>query len=64
MPPSNKTFNLQRQLVSRCTPSRRYHLKDDPPRAVAKRTSGRIAAIVHGSKVTKVVPLPSPKVAE
>jgi hypothetical protein len=46
------------------TTERYAHLKEDPLRAVANRTSERIAAIMQGSKGTKVVPLPSPKVAE
>lgn len=46
------------------TTERYAHLKDDPLRAVANRTSERIAAIMQGSKGTKVVPLASPKAAE
>jgi integrase len=47
------------------TTERYAHLKDDPLRAVAPdRTSERIAAIMQGGGVTKVVPLPSPKAAE
>src|SRR5271169_448477 len=41
------------------TTERYAHLKDDPLRAVANRTSERIAAIMQGSRETKVVPLPS-----
>jgi hypothetical protein len=39
-------------------------LKDDPLRAVADRTAESIAAIMQGSRITEVVPLPSPKGAE
>jgi Phage integrase family len=46
------------------TTERYAHLKDDPLRAVANRTSERIAAIMQGSTGTKVVPLPSPKTDE
>jgi site-specific recombinase XerD len=46
------------------TTERYAHLKDDPLRAVANRTSERIAAIMRGSKGTKVVSLPSSKAAE
>jgi integrase len=46
------------------TTERYAHLKDDPLRAVANRTSERIAAIMRGGRGTKVVPMPSPKVAE
>jgi integrase len=46
------------------TTERYAHLKDDPLRAVANRTSERIAAIMQGSKGTKVVSLPSPKAIE
>jgi site-specific recombinase XerD len=46
------------------TTERYAHLTDDPVRAVANRTSERIAAIMEGSRGTKVVPLPSPKAAE
>jgi hypothetical protein len=46
------------------TTERYAHLKDDPLRAVANRTSERIAAIMRGRRGTKVVPLPSPKAAE
>jgi integrase len=46
------------------TTERYAHLKDDPLRAVADRTSERIAAIMQGGRGTKVVPLPSPKAAE
>jgi integrase len=46
------------------TTERYAHLKDDPLRAVADRTAERIAAIMEGSRGTKVVPLPSPKAAE
>jgi hypothetical protein len=44
------------------TRERDVHLKDDPLRAVANRTSERIAAIMQGRKDTKVVPLPSPTI--
>src|SRR2546430_4190466 len=43
------------------TTERYAHLKDDPLRAVANRTSERIAAIMHGGRNTKVVPLLSSK---
>jgi hypothetical protein len=43
------------------TTERYAHLKDDPLRAVANRTSERIAAIMQGGTDTKVVPLPSLK---
>jgi hypothetical protein len=46
------------------TTERYAHLKDDPLRAVADRTSQRIATIMEGSRGNKVVPLPSPKAAE
>ena len=46
------------------TTERYAHLKDDPLCAVAIRTSERIAAIMQGSRATKVVPLPSPKASE
>jgi len=46
------------------TTERYAHLKDDPLRAVANRTSERIAAIMQGGRDTKVVPLPSPKAGE
>jgi hypothetical protein len=46
------------------TTERYAHLKDDPLRAVADRTSAKIAAIMQGNRGTKVVPLPSPKAAE
>jgi integrase len=46
------------------TTERYAHLKDDPLRAVANRTSERIAAIMQGGGDIKVVPLPSPKTAE
>jgi integrase len=46
------------------TTERYAHLKDDPLRAVANRTSERIAAIMQGSRATKVVPLPSPKAGQ
>jgi hypothetical protein len=45
------------------TTERYAHLKDDPLRAVANRTSERTAAIMQGRKDTKVVPLPSSKSA-
>jgi hypothetical protein len=43
------------------TTERYGHLKDDPLRAVANRTSERIAAIMEAGRDTKVVPLPFPK---
>ena len=46
------------------TTERYAHLQDDPLRAVANRTSERIAAIMQGNGATKVVPLPSSKAAE
>jgi hypothetical protein len=46
------------------TTERYAHLKDDPLRATANRTSERIAAIMRGGRDTKVVPMPSPKGAE
>jgi integrase len=46
------------------TTERYAHLKDDPLRAVANRTSERIAAIMQGDRGTEVVPLPSSKAAE
>jgi hypothetical protein len=46
------------------TTERYAHLKDDPLRAVANRTSERIAAIMQGNRVAKIVPLPSSKAAE
>jgi integrase len=46
------------------TTERYAHLKDDPLRAVANRTSEKIAAIMRGGRGTKVVPLPSSKAAE
>jgi hypothetical protein len=46
------------------TTERYVHLKDDPLRAVANRTSERIAAIMQGDRGTEVVPLPSSKAAE
>jgi integrase len=46
------------------TTERYAHLKDDPLRAVANRTSERIAAIMRGGRGTEVVPLPSSKAAE
>ena len=46
------------------TTERYAHLKDDPLRAVANRTSERIAAIMRGSRGTKVALLPSPKAAK
>jgi integrase len=46
------------------TTERYAHLMDDPLRAVANRTSERIAAIMEGNRASKVVPLPSPKAAE
>jgi site-specific recombinase XerD len=46
------------------TTERYAHLKDDPLRAVANRTSERIAAFHAGGRRTKVVPLTSPKASE
>jgi len=46
------------------TTERYAHLKDDPLRAGADRTSESIAAIMQGRRSTKIVPLPSPKAAE
>jgi site-specific recombinase XerD len=46
------------------TTERYAQLKDDPLRAVANRTSERIAAIMQGGRGAKVVPLPSPKASE
>jgi integrase len=43
------------------TTERYAHLKNDPLRAVADRTSERIAAIMQGNRATKIVPLPSSK---
>lgn len=43
------------------TTERYAHLKDDPLRAVANRTSERIAAIMQGGGGTQVVPLPIAK---
>src|SRR4029077_902884 len=39
------------------TTERYAHLKDDPVRAVANRTSERIAAIMRGNRATKIGPL-------
>jgi integrase len=46
------------------TTERYAHLKDDPLRAVANRTSERIAAIMQNGGDTKVVTLPPTKAAE
>jgi integrase len=46
------------------TTERYAHFKDDPLRAVANRTSERIAAIMQGRRGIKIVPLPSPKASE
>jgi integrase len=46
------------------TTERYAHLRDDPLRAVANRTSERIAAIMQGRSGAKIVPLRSPKAAE
>jgi hypothetical protein len=40
------------------TTERYAHIKDDPLRAVADRTSERIAAIMKSNRAAKVVPLP------
>jgi integrase len=45
------------------TTERYAHLSDDPLRAVADRTSSRIAAIMDGNRGTKVVTLPISKQA-
>jgi hypothetical protein len=46
------------------TTERYAHLKDDPLRAAANRTSERIAAIMRGNRATRLVPLTSPKAGE
>ena len=46
------------------TTERYAHLKDDPLRAVANRTSERIAAIMQGSRGTGPVSLPSSRSGE
>jgi hypothetical protein len=43
------------------TTERYAHVKDDPVRAVADRTSERIAAIMDGNRATQAVPLLSSK---
>jgi integrase len=40
------------------------HLKEDPLRAAGDRRSESIAAIMRGSRGTKVAPVPSPKATE
>jgi hypothetical protein len=46
------------------TAERYAYLKDEQLRAVADRTSARIAVIMQGSRATGPVPPPSPKAAE